>query len=90
MMLTLLARLVRLRQQGRGDGLVLQTDTFLLRGPPLHKLNLGLQFRLLRLYVPQRASLVRRLSRPALQLLDLGEGDRRAARGLPRDGLCGR
>jgi hypothetical protein len=77
-MLTLLARLVRLRQQGCGDSLVLQTDALLLCSPPLHKLDLSLQLRLLSLYVAQRATLVRRLRRPALQLLYLGEGDRRA------------
>lgn len=78
-MLALVALLTRLRQQGRCDSLVFETDTFLLRGPPLHKFDLGLQLRLLRLYVAQRAKLVRRLRRAALQLLDLGKGDRRAA-----------
>ena len=78
-MLTLLARLARLLQQGRSDNLVLEADALLLRSPPLQELNLGLQLCLLSLYVAQRATLVRRLRRPALQLLDLGEGDRRAA-----------
>jgi len=55
MVLTLVTRLVRLRQEGRGDGLVLQADSLLLRGPPLHELGLGLQLGFLRLYVPQRA-----------------------------------
>ena len=58
-MLTLSTRFVRLRQQGRGNSLVLQTYALLFRSPPLHKLDLSLQLRFLRLYVAQREALMR-------------------------------
>jgi hypothetical protein len=91
-MLTLLTVtwLVRLSQQRRSDSLVLQTDSFLLRSPPFHELDLSLQLRLLSLYIAQREPLACGLRWLTLQLLDLGEGDRRASRGHARDGLHGR
>jgi hypothetical protein len=81
---------LRLLLQGCSNGLVLQTNALFLGGPPHHKLGLGLQFGLLRLYVPQRAALLFFHDMgPALQLLDLREGNRRGGGGL-RDGLYGR
>ena len=78
-LLLLLLHLLRLLQQRRSNGFILKTDTLFLCGPPLQKLSLGLQLSLLRLYVPQRAALLLlHIMRPALQLLDLSEGDLRA------------
>ena len=71
----------RLLQQGLRHSLILKTNALLLRRPPLHKLSLGLQFRLLCLYIPERLSsqplgIDRRIAaRLALQLLDFGKGD---------------
>lgn len=66
-----------LLQQGCSNDFVLYTDALFFGGPPLQKIRLGLQFGLLGLYIPQRAALLlRHIMRPALQLLDLGEGDR--------------
>lgn len=77
---------LRLLYQGCSNSLVLETDALFLTGPPLHKLSLGLQLRLLCLYVPQRVAFLRHGLRLALQLLDLGKGDWRAVGGL-RDRL---
>jgi len=66
-----------LLQQGRSNDFVLDTNALFLGGPPLQKLRLSLQFGLLGLYFPQRAAHpLRHSMRPALKLLDLGEGDR--------------
>lgn len=76
-------------QQGRRQSLILKTNALLLRRPPLHKLGLSLQLRLLSLYIPKRLSLLRLdrgIARLPLQLLDFGEGDRRA-RGRLKDRL---
>jgi hypothetical protein len=81
LLLLLLMLLYRRLQQGRRHSLILKTNTLLLRCPPLHKLCLSLQLRLLSLYIPKRLSLIRLdrgIARLALQLLDLGEGDRHA------------
>jgi hypothetical protein len=68
-------------QQGRRHSLILEANALLLRRPPLHKLGLSLQLRLLSLYIPKRLSVLR-LDRGiawlALQLLDFGERDRHA------------
>jgi hypothetical protein len=78
LLLMLLLPSLWLLQQGRSDGFILHTNALLLGGPPLQKVRLSLQFGLLGLYVPQGAALpLRHIMRPALQLLDLGERDRR-------------
>lgn len=75
-LLLLLPPLLWLLQQRRGNGFILKTDALFLCGPPLQKLGLSLQICFLCLYVPQRAALLLpHIMRPALQLLDLSEGD---------------
>jgi hypothetical protein len=76
-------------QQRRRQSLILKTNALLLRRPPLHKLGLSLQLRLLSLYIPKRLSLLRLgrgIARLALQLLYFREGDRHA-RGWLKDWL---
>ena len=71
--------LYRRLQEGRRHSLILKTNALLLRRPPLHKLCLSLQLRLLSLYIPKRLPLIRLdhcVARLALQLLDFGKGDR--------------
>ena len=46
-------------QEGRRHGLILKTNALFLRRPPLHKLDLSLQFRLLSLYIPKRPPILR-------------------------------
>ena len=81
MVMRTLLLLYRRLQQGRRHSLILKANALLLRRPPLHKLGLSLQLCLLSLYIPKRLSLIRLdrgTARLALQLLDVGEGDRHA------------
>jgi hypothetical protein len=93
MMMMMRALLLHRRlQKGRRHSLILKTNALLFRRPPLHKLGLGLQLGLLRLYIPKRLSLIRLdrgVARLALQLLYFGEGDWHA-RGWLTDRLYSR